>query len=886
MSRQPTPWTVLALTMATLLAAGAAHAWKPKTHLYLAEQARQDAVDDGRVSLRRVDFWSGADLGPLGDFEVDPEILAALRDHPAHYRAGIVGPDGYPDVVTGQLGVHPDTHNGAGGTDGWLQHLWGAGRSGDRRRLAFVVGFLGHAAGDLTAHTMVNRYAGGEFTYDPPENAQTHIVLESYIEQHTPPLERLGLNPAQGESVLSIAGLERFLHDELVDSRAPRGNGVPPNPRLAQLLGEADGSTWPSIMSALRDDLESFIAGYYQRVRELRREIRRAGLFEEIYLRIVLAVYRAAVGPLVSYAEAWVDDIRVGLLVWPAVSHDVAKLVMLGPPHTDLHGAADRLEAYMFDHGYSMLGAPDAVGDILEVADFVGDMLARVLRVELLEAIKRAFFDFLLRQAFGMGIDELESMLTDPETWMQELDALRENRAEIDAALGLVGGRTEVDFEAFPAGYNTITLLKTSFLSEAARARLARLLGCVGDCPIQRDARNPLLGYIRSIDASNQWNAHAERMPLARDCFLYTQIFKHQIGEHHDAAAGEYREGEAGARVCPRLHDVTLLPVGNGGGDFCGRGGAVDVDVSLDRPAQEAGGVVALDGTVTRQSNPQAVEDWPTVPDFAWVSPFARGVRLRASVPAGLERVGRAQLAVDAERLASARDTVEVRPPALSNLNIPLASRDVVNGQPIRGHVEIDCPAPEWATTVELRSQAFAGPVLVHIPAGASRGDFEVPTVCVASDRAIDVTATYLGAEITTQVTVRAAGVKSMTLDPTQVAGLGARTDVTLELCPGSAFYYYRWVLLTYGPMVGQTPAPNDYESRWLLLRNGLARHTFPMFVQSVPARRGAFVATIGASSWPDMRSVAADLVVEVGDNGGQLPECFGDPRCDQVPRW
>lgn len=43
-----------------------AFAWKPKTHVYLAELAMRDAVDDGMVTLYQTDYATGRVLGPLG----------------------------------------------------------------------------------------------------------------------------------------------------------------------------------------------------------------------------------------------------------------------------------------------------------------------------------------------------------------------------------------------------------------------------------------------------------------------------------------------------------------------------------------------------------------------------------------------------------------------------------------------------------------------------------------------------------------------------------------------------------------------------------------------------------------------------------------------------
>jgi hypothetical protein len=109
--------TTLATVVGALVNVPAALGWKPTTHVYLAEQALVDALDDGKVTINRVDFEKGEVTNEIiGQYEVDKNILAALRAYPAQYRAGALGPDAYPDMLTGQQVIHP---NGALTTQPW-----------------------------------------------------------------------------------------------------------------------------------------------------------------------------------------------------------------------------------------------------------------------------------------------------------------------------------------------------------------------------------------------------------------------------------------------------------------------------------------------------------------------------------------------------------------------------------------------------------------------------------------------------------------------------------------------------------------------------------------------------------------------------------------------
>ena len=179
--------SVFAAVVITILAFGGdAVAWTPYTHHYTGANAYADATDNGMVTINGEEY------------PVPPEVVAALIAHPASYNAGVVGPDAYPDSVTGQKVIHPEF------TGQWLRHTlnraWDAqgdpNYSADEKGqiLAFAYGYLTHAAGDMWAHTLVNDFAQGVFPSfaeiggDPAKVAIAirHIILEGYIADATP----------------------------------------------------------------------------------------------------------------------------------------------------------------------------------------------------------------------------------------------------------------------------------------------------------------------------------------------------------------------------------------------------------------------------------------------------------------------------------------------------------------------------------------------------------------------------------------------------------------------------------------------------------------------------------------------------------------------------
>ena len=82
-----------------------AQAFKPYTHIQTGTDAYADAIDDGMVTIGGQDY-------PL-----DPRLVTALQQYPSFYNAGVIGPDGFPDLAMGQSVVHPVN------TGSWLTYL-------------------------------------------------------------------------------------------------------------------------------------------------------------------------------------------------------------------------------------------------------------------------------------------------------------------------------------------------------------------------------------------------------------------------------------------------------------------------------------------------------------------------------------------------------------------------------------------------------------------------------------------------------------------------------------------------------------------------------------------------------------------------------------------
>lgn len=231
---------VCAVLAVAVLATGAptAGAFKPYTHAQTGDAVLID-LEDGDVTI----------LGR--EYPVRQEVVDALTDWPEFYNAGVIGPDGFPDLTFGQSVIHPED------TGLWLRHIfdsaWAA--QGDSsyseeqqsQILAFAYGYLMHAAGDTWSHTLVNEVAEGVFPgvgeiltdVDKAAIALRHIIVEGYIGDATPGYDgnddrtTLPDGDVSDDSTPGVdfptaeefGGLKRFIYETLIDPEAATPSG-------------------------------------------------------------------------------------------------------------------------------------------------------------------------------------------------------------------------------------------------------------------------------------------------------------------------------------------------------------------------------------------------------------------------------------------------------------------------------------------------------------------------------------------------------------------------------------------------------------------------------------------------------------------------------------
>ncbi len=157
--------------------------------------------------------------------------------------------------------------------------------------------------------------------------------------------------------------------------------------------------------------------------------------------------------------------------------------------------------------------------------------------------MKADLLDYILKNSFGITIDDLERYANNPE--LQFDPVLNSSTFNQEGVGTLVSMQTfnaqqlhisdtgyshpdqRFDVSKVPAAYNTETLIKILLMSPASVNALLHDLGSTSTL----GGPNVMLGFIQTLDGGNQWLLNPSRMALARDCSVYRQIFMKQPGE-------------------------------------------------------------------------------------------------------------------------------------------------------------------------------------------------------------------------------------------------------------------------------------------------------------------------------------------------------------------
>jgi hypothetical protein len=547
-------------------------------HVQLTEHATSDALDDGKVTIDRTDYAAGAVGDKLGDYEVDPEIKAAIEAYPSHYRAGVLGPDAYPDIITGQQVIHPDSKE-------WLQHLWkkadqlAAGTVLRAKAKAWVAGFLTHADGDMYAHTFINYWNGseldsaddavpgkGDFTLSPKENGIRHVVSEGYAAKK---------GPAAATLEVSIDGLEDWIYQVMI-------NGDNPD-TYEQLMTTGSGAperkySIPVHLASTKHWLKGEIAWYYRQKSWLQDQVDDAGVLDYLYWLGRLTEFVATWGSLTTYYEAWRDDIGPCMEKWPKFNHDNAVDLLLGGDHKN---ALNRSAEFVSDCLLAAMGFPKALGFGIGVAKWADEFF----EIQWIRDLQAGFLQWMFQRYLGSTVDEWLKFVDPASALFNAImgaapppnDGRNVTAANFEANELKLGGAGSWDYKKFVPAWNTVQMNKILLLGPDGLKKLAGDLGYKAGTV---DVNNAMLGFIRTLDGSNRWWKDAPRAVIARDFCHYKKIFMRQTGE---ATAAQWVGACAGADCCPESD--------------CGDGADNDGDGLSDCADADCAGTMACPGS-------------------------------------------------------------------------------------------------------------------------------------------------------------------------------------------------------------------------------------------------------------------------------------------------
>ena len=215
-----------------------ANAFKLKIHILIANQAAGQVYGPNANAI--VSFPS------LGTVSVqNPDVVRVIRDNMAAFRAGVLGPDVFPDLYGGQMWVHIDRGNPKGldregckaDRDGCVfgdvsfemrapfkqwrsidygmfllkraQDYHAEGAASRDSAIAFAYGYLAHMSADGFAHSYVNEWARSKFDltkghpgalYGPFTEELQHLAVEGFLDAHIPKMdaESLQIDPPLG----------------------------------------------------------------------------------------------------------------------------------------------------------------------------------------------------------------------------------------------------------------------------------------------------------------------------------------------------------------------------------------------------------------------------------------------------------------------------------------------------------------------------------------------------------------------------------------------------------------------------------------------------------------------------------------------------------------
>lgn len=462
---------VLALQI-VFLTISPVYAWKPKTHVLSAN-----------LILEELTANSGYLVFPyFGKIKVPDTYLTAIQTYPDYFRAGSIGPDAFPDIYIGQAFAHPQTKLKSGD---WIKYLIDQvnkmpAQSDERKRvLAFTLGYIVHASGDLFGHSYVNRWAEGAWpeisdmeniTDEEKRIIVRHNAVEEFIDNKIP--EKF-YTPEYN----SISIPKQFIYDNFIT------NGKVPNYDNVS-SDNVSISPFYAKTGAVPKHLETFF--------EIREELKNGIATRESY------------NPVRIYQEYWLEDIDEGLRAWVDTSEKVGRALVL--PEEGFSKAKEYLEEWAIHHYLSMVGAPDfvggAIGAVVDVASIIDEVTPDFV-IGWVEEMKRGFYDAVFLWAYDIRYTELEAVFVNPTKFLGDTAYFpKGSEAKLQAEVGFFSSIRNTNSPMMNPFKNSILMAKLNLIGREGMEEILKLAKLEH---IGADFYPPIC-FIKSLDVGYDCN--------------------------------------------------------------------------------------------------------------------------------------------------------------------------------------------------------------------------------------------------------------------------------------------------------------------------------------------------------------------------------------------
>ena len=386
-----------------------AFAWGKMAHTYTANLIEDEAFD-GFVTLRY--NVNSEDEVRNFQYSIPQEFLDAIQAYPNMFRAGALGPDMYPDILTGQMYIHPEAEVGRNGnkvdSGQWVTYLcnavnrMGKDTEGRKMTLSFTLGCILHYCGDLFGHDFVNTFAGGAFPSllspdildikgERLNNILSHMSVEKYMDSLLYPTydeEKYGGVDAPNEFITNVMVF----------------NGSP-SMGLAELYG--DYPDVPFKLSDIESDLiKGILNDFFSDNQNNVPPHYTAFLALRNYIVSNAEEYRENMCPVsaivTKYNDEWLKDVDAGIAAFTKACDNIAERMVTGKTNPKVE--KQKRDGWKDDYNELLVLAFEACLDAAKENGVSQETIDAKREMQTLGVEGTSFFDEIIRELLREGI--------------------------------------------------------------------------------------------------------------------------------------------------------------------------------------------------------------------------------------------------------------------------------------------------------------------------------------------------------------------------------------------------------------------------------------------------------------------------------------------------